>query len=212
EALTRALIYQHAQNGDTLVQNVMSFAADGLGVGMASLVNIFNPEIMILAGGIAASWDILSPRAIEKMKMRAFRAMAARVKVVPAQLGNDAGIYGNAYVAWDKVQQTTGQKAKERSLAPWGFWQVLEDADDYKVKRLYVHPGHRLSYQKHEQREETWMIAAGCALITLDGKEIRLKAGETIHVGKTQAHRVANEGPDPLVFFEVQRGTYFGED
>jgi len=93
-----------------------------------------------------------------------------------------------------------------------GIWEVIEEGQDYKVKRLYVHPGHRLSYQKHEQREETWMISSGQAAVTLDGKEMILKAGDTLHIAKTQAHRVANPTDQPLVFFEVQRGSYFGED
>jgi len=89
---------------------------------------------------------------------------------------------------------------------------VLEEGSDFKVKRIYVHPGHRLSYQKHQQREETWMIAEGEALAVVEGNETRLKPGETIRIGKTQAHRIANPGQSGLVFFEVQRGTYFGED
>ena len=75
-----------------------------------------------------------------------------------------------------------------------------------------MHPGHRLSYQKHQQREETWMIASGEAIVVIDGNERHLRAGDTIHIPKTSAHRIGNPGDTPLVFFEVQRGTYFGED
>jgi len=56
------------------------------------------------------------------------------------------------------------------------------------------------------------MIASGEALIVIDGTEHRLQAGETIHIPKTSAHRVSNPGAEPLVFYETQRGTYFGED
>ena len=212
DKITPAMIYDHASKGDSTARNILEEAAFGLGVGMASLINIFNPEVIVIGGGIAAAWDILLPPALQTMKNRAFTAMVDRVKVVRAEKGDDAGIYGGAYLAWESVRMGEATFSNERALAPWGFWQVLEEGKDYKVKRLYVHPGHRLSYQKHQQREESWMIAAGQALITLDGKEHRLEAGETIHIPKKSLHRIANPGQSPLIFLEVQRGTYFGED
>jgi len=212
ETITPAVVYRHAKNGDEVARSVFVEAGAGLGVGLASLVNIFNPEVIVIGGGIAAAWDLLMPPALDTMKHRAFQAMAARVKVVPAEKGEDAGIYGNAYLAWEAIRLGDARFSNERSLTPWGFWQVLEEGKDYKVKRLYIHPGHRLSYQKHEQREESWMIANGEAQIVLDGQERRLKAGDTIHIPKKSLHRIGNPGPHPLVFFEVQRGTYFGED
>jgi glucokinase len=212
DAITPATIYDHAVKGDATARTILEEAAHGLGVGMASLVNMFNPEVIVIGGGVAAAWDILLPPALQTMKDRAFTAMVERVKVVRAEKGDDAGIYGSAYIAWESIRMGDARFSSERALAPWGFWQVLEEGKDYKVKRLYVHAGHRLSYQKHQKREESWMIASGQALITLDGKEHRLGAGQTIHIPKTSSHRVANPGPGPLIFFEVQRGTYFGED
>ncbi|MCI0444009.1 ROK family protein [bacterium] len=212
-SITPAVIFGEAVKGDQFSRAIIEQAGRGLGVGMASFINIFNPEIVIIGGGVAAAWDILIPPAIETMKKRAFKAPAARVKVVRAEKENDAGIFGTAYLAWDELRRGDQLKAKrERRLAPWGFWEVIEEGKDYKVKRLYVHPGHRLSYQKHQQREETWMVSSGQAAVTLDGKELILNAGETIHIAKTQAHRVGNPSDQPLIFFEVQRGTYFGED
>jgi glucokinase len=212
-AVTPAVIFGEATKGDQLSKSLIEQAGRGLGVGMASFINIFNPEIVIIGGGIAAAWDLLIPPAIETMKKRAFKAPAARVKVVRAEKENEAGIFGSAYLAWDELRMGNQKATKlDRRLAPWGFWEVIEEGQDYKVKRLYVHPGHRLSYQKHQQREETWMISSGQAAVTLDGKELILNAGDTLHIAKTQAHRVANPTDQPLVFFEVQRGTYFGED
>ena len=212
-SINPAVVYAEAIKGDQFSRSLIEQAGRGLGVGMASFINIFNPEIVIIGGGVAAAWDILIPPAIDTMKKRAFKAPAARVKVVRAEKEDEAGVFGTAYLAWDELKRGNQTRARrDRRLAPWGFWEVIEESDEYKVKRLYVHPGHRLSYQKHEQREETWMISSGQAAVTLDGKELILNAGDTIRIAKTQAHRVANPTDQPLIFFEVQRGTYFGED
>ena len=99
-----------------------------------------------------------------------------------------------------------------QSAPPWGRWVVLEDKPDYKVKRIEVDPGHRLSYQKHERRSEHWVVIKGTGTVTLDGVEIELHAGRAIDIPCGAAHRMANNGPDVLVFIEVQTGDYFGED
>jgi mannose-6-phosphate isomerase len=102
---------------------------------------------------------------------------------------------------------------REYSERPWGNYTVLDDdAPDHKVKRLVVHPGKRLSYQRHSQRAEHWFIVAGTATVTLDGNVIQVHAGEAIDIPLESAHRVANEGDTDVVLIEVQRGTYFGED
>ncbi len=212
QSVTPMIVFEHAKSGDTLAVEVLAAAGTGLGAGLATFVNMFNPEIIIIGGGVAAAWDFLIPPALKVMKERAFREMSARVNVVPAKTGDDAGILGSAFIAWEKIHCGDARFSKEGSLTPWGFWQVLETGKDYKVKRIYVHPGHRLSYQKHQQREETWMIASGEAHVVLDGVEQTLVAGETVHIPQTSLHRIGNSGPAPLVFFEVQRGTYFGED
>ena len=210
--VTPQLLYQHAKNGDPVALQIMESAGSNLGVALAAFVNIFNPQIFIIGGGVSASWDLLIPPAIEKMKARAFKAPAARVEVVRAKLGDNAGICGSAYLAWDFLRRGDLDLPRERRFTPWGYWEVLEIGKDYQVKRLSIHPGHRLSYQKHQKREETWMIVTGEASVVLDGQELTLTAGETIHINKTQAHRIGNLSDKLLIFFEVQRGTYFGED
>ncbi|VAX22463.1 Mannose-1-phosphate guanylyltransferase / Mannose-6-phosphate isomerase [hydrothermal vent metagenome] len=95
---------------------------------------------------------------------------------------------------------------------PWGYYKVLEDMEDHKVKRIVVNPGKRLSLQKHKQRAEHWVVVSGEAIVTLDNREIPLKAGEAVDIPKEAAHRVMNPGAEPLVFVEVQMGDYFGED
>ncbi len=95
---------------------------------------------------------------------------------------------------------------------PWGNFTVLDEANGYKVKRIVVWAGKRLSYQKHAQRSEHWMVVGGVAKVTLDGQDIQLTAGEYIDIPTGAAHRIENPGSEPLVFIEVQRGAYLGED
>ncbi len=95
---------------------------------------------------------------------------------------------------------------------PWGFYEVLSDTHDHKVKRITVYPDKRLSYQSHKKRCEHWYILAGQALITLDDKNYPKISSESIDIPKGIKHRIANNGIENLVFIEVQTGTYFGED
>jgi len=95
---------------------------------------------------------------------------------------------------------------------PWGNYQVLEDADTHKVKRIVVAPGHRLSYQRHQKRAEHWYVISGEATVTLEGVDHVVNPGEAIDIPRGNAHRVSNKATDSLVFIEVQVGDYFGED
>jgi mannose-6-phosphate isomerase-like protein (cupin superfamily)/glycosyltransferase involved in cell wall biosynthesis len=95
---------------------------------------------------------------------------------------------------------------------PWGSFQVLDEASDYKVKRILVLPGKRLSYQKHARRSEHWMVVEGQGKVTLDGHQMLVSAGQTVDVPIGTAHRIENPGSQKLVFIEIQRGSYFGED
>ena len=95
---------------------------------------------------------------------------------------------------------------------PWGTFTVLDEADGFKVKRIEVLPGKRLSYQKHAQRAEHWIVVNGTAKVTLDDQEIVVASGEAIDIPVGGAHRVENPGEEMLVFIEVQRGNYLGED
>ncbi|MEY4130300.1 MAG: hypothetical protein RLZZ31_424 [Actinomycetota bacterium] len=95
---------------------------------------------------------------------------------------------------------------------PWGDFVVLDDGPDAKVKRITVNPQQRLSYQLHHQRSEIWTVVAGTAVVTLNGVDHIVPAGRTIEIPVETAHRVRNDGDKPLVFIEVQTGSYFGED
>jgi mannose-6-phosphate isomerase len=95
---------------------------------------------------------------------------------------------------------------------PWGSFTVLDEGEGYKVKRIEVLPGKRLSYQKHAQRAEHWMVVQGTAKVTLDGEEILLKTGEVVDIPVESAHRIENPGDVKMIFIEIQRGSYLGED
>jgi mannose-6-phosphate isomerase len=95
---------------------------------------------------------------------------------------------------------------------PWGTFTVLDEGDGFKVKRIEVFPGKRLSYQKHAQRAEHWVVVQGTAKVTIDNHDIVLEAGQAIDIAIGAAHRVENPGEQTLLFIEVQRGNYLGED
>lgn len=95
---------------------------------------------------------------------------------------------------------------------PWGSYTVLDEGTSYKVKRLEVLPGKRLSYQKHARRAEHWIVVEGVAHVTLNGELIVVNVGETMDIPLEAAHRVENPGATRLVFIEIQRGDYLGED
>jgi mannose-6-phosphate isomerase-like protein (cupin superfamily) len=100
----------------------------------------------------------------------------------------------------------------EHTERPWGGYTVLAEAGDYKVKTIEVHPGQRLSYQRHSRRAEHWFVVRGEGVVTLDGTDIKVSRGDTVDVTLGAAHRIRNTGAGPLVFVEVQHGDYFGED
>jgi len=98
------------------------------------------------------------------------------------------------------------------SNPPWGRWEVLLDEPTYKVKRVTVSPGKRLSYQKHFRRSEHWMVVDGKGVVTINGKEIHIEKGNTVDIAREAAHRMTNNGDENLTFIEIQQGEYFGED
>ncbi len=100
----------------------------------------------------------------------------------------------------------------EKSDRPWGRYEVLQETATHKVKSIYVLPGKRLSYQRHQKRSEHWYVVDGSGEVTLDGKVQLVSAGSVIQVPQDALHRISNTGTKELIFIEVQTGTYFGED
>ncbi|MDP8257306.1 MAG: phosphomannose isomerase type II C-terminal cupin domain [Candidatus Alcyoniella australis] len=101
---------------------------------------------------------------------------------------------------------------KLKSTAPWGRWEVLEHQPGFKVKRIEVEPGHRLSYQFHRRRSEHWLVVRGTALVILEGEQLDLEPGLAVDIPVGAAHRIANPGDQTVIFIEVQRGDYLEED
>ena len=101
----------------------------------------------------------------------------------------------------------------DESIRPWGNYEILLDVDYCKVKRIYVKPRQRLSYQYHHKRQEAWTVVSGVAKITLNDETKEYQSGETILIPLGAKHRMANPSDsEDMILVEVQTGTYFGED
>jgi mannose-6-phosphate isomerase-like protein (cupin superfamily) len=110
------------------------------------------------------------------------------------------------------MSESSAETSPKFDRRPWGSFTVLDEGDGFKVKRIEVLPGKRLSYQRHSKRAEHWVVVRGTAKVTLDNREIVVPTGDAIDIATGSAHRVENTGDDLLVFIEVQRGVYLGED
>jgi mannose-6-phosphate isomerase len=95
---------------------------------------------------------------------------------------------------------------------PWGHYEVLAEGPQFKVKRIVVHAGHRLSYQRHECRDEHWVFVSGEGTAKLDGEVVPVRVGSTVNVARGVPHRVSCTSAEELVLIEVQIGSYLGED
>lgn len=95
---------------------------------------------------------------------------------------------------------------------PWGTYTTLKEEQGYKVKRITVAPGQRLSLQYHHHRAEHWAVVKGRALVQVDNEEFDLSVGQHKYIPLGAIHRLTNQGPQELVLIEVQIGSYLGED
>jgi mannose-6-phosphate isomerase len=107
---------------------------------------------------------------------------------------------------------TTAQSVAATELRPWGSFTVLEEGHGYKIKRIEVKPGHRLSLQMHYHRSEHWIVVCGTAKVICGDQEVLLNSNESTYVPQCTAHRLENPGIISLVLIEVQNGEYLGED
>jgi mannose-1-phosphate guanylyltransferase len=110
------------------------------------------------------------------------------------------------------------QEYLEVGVRPWGIYYVLEDKSNFKVKKIVVNPGNRLSLQSHKHRSEHWVVVSGTGTVEIrKSKEPQdwvfdMMPNESCYIPATKMHRLANYGKVPLVIIEVQVGEYTGED
>ena len=108
-----------------------------------------------------------------------------------------------------KTMQTA---AAATEIRPWGSFTTLEEGVGYKIKRIEVNPGHRLSLQMHHHRSEHWIVVSGTAKVTCGEQEMILSSNQSTYVPQCTSHRLENPGVIKLVLIEVQNGQYLGED
>jgi mannose-1-phosphate guanylyltransferase / mannose-6-phosphate isomerase len=103
---------------------------------------------------------------------------------------------------------TTGQS----DARPWGDWTVIDAGPGFVVKRIRVAPGGRLSLQRHQHREENWVVVEGTARVTCADAIFDLLPGQATCIGLGDVHRAENPGKNDMVFIEVQTGALLSED
>ena len=110
------------------------------------------------------------------------------------------------------MNTTSRTETIERTERPWGWYETVSEVSGNKVKRTRVHPGQKLSLQKHHQRAEHWVVVQGTARVTVGEREVDLLPGQHIDIAIGEVHRLANLTNDPVEIVEVQFGSYLGED
>ena len=95
---------------------------------------------------------------------------------------------------------------------PWGRWEEYLNESGYRVKRIIVHPGKRLSLQSHKLRKEHWVIVAGQGKFTLNDDVRSVQVGDTTYIDTRDVHRIENDGKEDLVIIETQLGECLEDD
>ena len=99
-----------------------------------------------------------------------------------------------------------------RTERPWGWYEVIDQGERFKVKNIEVKPGHRLSLQKHHHRTEHWVVVSGTAEVQLNEDKQLLGENQSMYIPLGCMHRLSNPGKIPLKIIEVQSGPYLEED
>ncbi|PPD55057.1 MAG: mannose-1-phosphate guanylyltransferase/mannose-6-phosphate isomerase [Methylotenera sp.] len=115
-------------------------------------------------------------------------------------------------VAQVKIHNPTLTEIHQTVYRPWGSYTILEESINFKIKRIVVNPGAKLSMQMHKHRAEHWVVVSGVATITNNEIEFTLNENQSTYISKTHKHRLENKGNEPLAIIEVQCGEYVGED
>lgn len=111
-----------------------------------------------------------------------------------------------------KLNARSEHEEHSRVCRPWGWYECIDDGDRFKVKRIMVKPGGKLSLQMHHHRAEHWVVVSGTALVTRNDTEEVLTENQSTYIPIGVRHRLENPGKLPLHLIEVQSGGYLGED
>jgi mannose-1-phosphate guanylyltransferase len=177
-------IFEKDENGNTKNENHMSIdSKNNLIYGNKKIVTVDVEDLIIVD----------TPDALLVSK----KGSSQKVKKVVERLKKENSELPNVHI--------TGHR-------PWGTYTVLEDSNGYKIKRIEVKPGKRLSLQKHFHRNEHWIVVSGTATITVGNETMLLRPNESTYIKIGEIHRLSNEGKIPIVLIEVQVGEYTGED
>ena len=117
-----------------------------------------------------------------------------------------------------KIVEALKESGREEHLIhrtmerPWGSYTVLEKGDGYKIKRVFLKPGAKLSLQLHRKRSEHWVVVSGIAKVTREDETYLVQTNESTYIPKNTKHRLENPEEVPLQVIEVQNGDYLEED
>jgi len=180
---------------DVLDHDAAGNATDGPAVMLDSRNSLVRSEDSVLTTVVGLD-DVIVVSTADAVLV-ASRAKAESVKTLVERL---------------KAQNHRAAVEHRRIYRPWGYYQDIDLAERYRVKRIVVKPGSKLSLQKHYHRSEHWVVVKGTAEVTL-GNEVRsVHENESIYIPIEGIHRLANPGKIPLELIEVQVGSYVGED
>jgi len=180
---------------DVLDRDAAGNATDGPVVMLDSHNNLVRSEESVLTTVVGLD-DVIVVSTGDAVLVSA-RAKAEQVKALVERL---------------KAHNHRAAVEHRRIYRPWGYYQDVDSAPRYRVKRIVVKPGSKLSLQKHFHRSEHWVVVRGTAEITL-GDDVRsVHENESVYIPIGSIHRLANPGKIPLELIEVQVGSYLGDD
>jgi mannose-6-phosphate isomerase len=112
----------------------------------------------------------------------------------------------------ENQMQTINHISSHAGNRYWGYVEVIEEGENYRISRLEIKPRHRIKPQIHYHRHEHWVVVSGVAKVTCGDQEILLNRNQSTYVPAATLHKVENPGSIPLIILEIQNGEYLGED
>jgi len=153
---------------------------------------------------------ILSDKTVELIDIEGLIVVDMADALLIAQKGSSQQV--KAIVERLEKEDSTLLEVHTTGYRPWGSYTILDENEGYKIKRIEVKPGKRLSLQKHYHRNEHWVVLRGSATVTVGERIYTVNPNESTYIKAGEVHRLENRGKLPLVIIEVQVGEYTGED